>query len=458
DSELKSIYLEAGEGDVSLSFFRSAPLKKRTEAGLEFIQKGWMQGAEYFNLTSNTPVRLFGIENQKLYQESIGLYDSMFRERQEAQRYLNQISVMISALKQRVYQQELRTFDRTVSDYQSGVYGWTDYVDYLFSKISKLDPSAPADPGIVEYRKIRRMESEIDFEKAQSEAEHAIESLNESQRLLWNQFTDSDANTLHQITSLDDNGPYRYLFLEEILRSDSRPQKLIKGHLKKYLQYLESVKQLDLKQQIESVQNLQERLYLMLTRTSEESRLHEADLKIQLLDKLIHLKADPELIQKYMSEKPYFSTGYITALINRIAFDQGVSDQLSAPEDELFESAVQTAEEFYKLTEKRDRYFVETMMNQIRLNSENEAVLIVGGYHGPNIESLLRQEGISYTVWVPAVSHETDQNRYEKILLSQKIKGQPVTVLAEAKNRTKSAVMVQQLMMGLEDGDDTARV
>jgi tetratricopeptide (TPR) repeat protein len=45
-------------------------------------------------------------------------------------------------------------------------------------------------------------------------------------------------------------------------------------------------------------------------------------------------------------------------------------------------------------------------------------VLITGGYHTPNLKKLLKERNISYIVLTPTITHETNQRRYEKILLT----------------------------------------
>jgi pyruvate dehydrogenase E1 component len=46
-------------------------------------------------------------------------------------------------------------------------------------------------------------------------------------------------------------------------------------------------------------------------------------------------------------------------------------------------------------------------------------VLITGGYHTTNLKKLLKERNISYIVLTPTITHETNQKRYESILLNQ---------------------------------------
>ncbi len=53
------------------------------------------------------------------------------------------------------------------------------------------------------------------------------------------------------------------------------------------------------------------------------------------------------------------------------------------------------------------------------------AILITGGYHTPNLKYLLKQKNISYISITPQVLQETNQKRYEEILLKQQIDLKP---------------------------------
>lgn len=455
---VQTIYLEAGEGNVSLSFLRRASLQKRKDVGLQFIHKGLMQGAEYFNLTSDSSTILFGVEDQNLYQESVGLYDEMLRVRSQAQRYLSQLELSVRALKERVYSSELKKYDQVVADYEKGIFGWTDYFDHLIGLLSKRGVYKTFDASVVDYKKIREMERNIDFSKANQQVEASIEALNEEQQNKWKLNTDHNIKSINRIVTPENHGIDRYLFLERLLLENPQTSRMIRGDLKKYFEYIHSVAKLDLEKQIQSVKEMEAHLYSNLITSAEEARVHEVDQKIQALNKLIQLQADPELMGTYLNSKELFTASYLSALINRIALDQSIVAELAVPIDGVFERAVETAEAFYRMTELRDKYFVNKMLERMETHSESESVLVIGGYHGPNLEKLFREKNISYTVWMPAVTHETDQARYEKILTAQNLQTKSESVLARVETQTKSAVMVHQLAMDLKNSDFSGEI
>jgi HEAT repeat protein len=91
-----------------------------------------------------------------------------------------------------------------------------------------------------------------------------------------------------------------------------------------------------------------------------------------------------------------------------------------------FQDMIQSSEDFYNLTLKRDQAFINNMLQVLNRRGDRpvapteSAVLITGGYHTPNLKKLLKERGISYVVLTPTITHETNTKRYEQILLNQK--------------------------------------
>jgi phosphoglycerate kinase len=106
-----------------------------------------------------------------------------------------------------------------------------------------------------------------------------------------------------------------------------------------------------------------------------------------------------------------------------------------------FQDIIQSSEDFYNLTLKRDEAFIDNMLEKMEHQSASapgtsqnkdlrltgapvtgalvHGVLITGGYHTPNLKKLLKERNISYIVLTPTITHETNTKRYEQILLNR---------------------------------------
>jgi len=75
EEKIKYVFLEAGSKDLSLSFLRPlVPSEKRKQVALSYLRKGLLQGSEYLDLTSDREFALWGVEDPRLYDESLKVY------------------------------------------------------------------------------------------------------------------------------------------------------------------------------------------------------------------------------------------------------------------------------------------------------------------------------------------------------------------------------------------------
>ncbi|MBI2095224.1 MAG: 6-phosphogluconolactonase [Candidatus Omnitrophica bacterium] len=167
---------------------------------------------------------------------------------------------------------------------------------------------------------------------------------------------------------------------------------------------------------------LEKEVYRLLTTTPDEKELVQISKRIDVLKKLLNLSLTPEEFRDYTKEKEGFDIRRITGFINA-----RIKDLEDFYEDVVFlesgyEETIAKCEAFYSLTYRRDAHFVEKIKETMDAQNQTQAALIAGGYHSPNLKFLLRREGISYATITPQIDHETNQKRYEKLLLSQNLK------------------------------------
>ena len=65
--DIRSVYVEAGFGDVSLRGFRETSSARRKDVGLRYLRKGELSGAELRDLVSDRDLALWGVEDPDLY-------------------------------------------------------------------------------------------------------------------------------------------------------------------------------------------------------------------------------------------------------------------------------------------------------------------------------------------------------------------------------------------------------
>ena len=70
--KLKTVFIEGGAEDDSLTFFRRLAVKRaRERVAKKYLMKGELNGAEYLNLASDYPMEIRGVEEPALYDRSL---------------------------------------------------------------------------------------------------------------------------------------------------------------------------------------------------------------------------------------------------------------------------------------------------------------------------------------------------------------------------------------------------
>jgi hypothetical protein len=164
---IKYVFLEAGSGNESLSFLRKyASEEKRKDVAKSFLINGKLQGTEYLDLTSNHNFVLWGVEDLNLYAKSVATYRAVAKEREKFQAYLAKIESTINTLKPKIYNPFLSAFDEKYQKFQKNQISLTDYFEALTNEATKQNISFVNYPHLKALKKLKEIESKIDFKKA----------------------------------------------------------------------------------------------------------------------------------------------------------------------------------------------------------------------------------------------------------------------------------------------------
>ncbi len=417
DSGIHFIFSEAAVGNNSLSFLRKyASLDKRKRIANSYLNRGLLHGVEYLDLTSNQNFTIWGVENPSLYFKSVETYRSVAKKRDKFQAYLDKIEVAIKALKPRIFNPFLLSFDQKYQDLLQEKLSLADYFEMLTQEAKRLDVPLQSYPHLRILKDLKHLESQIDFKKANKEQQLAVSKLSEA-----------DQKELF-IASKEDHSPFR-------LSSDENKigkaffalleEKLVKEipqypELAKYFHYLKQAKQIQAKEILKEQQHLEEEIFQKLSTNDDESNLLNASRNIDSLKKLLNLTLTPEDFDEYRKDKQGFDITRITGFLNRKIMDLRKDYERAVFLENGYEDIIKKCEEFYSLTYHRDMEFVKNLTDKMDKENQQKAILITGGYHSPNLKYLLKEKEISYVCLTPQVLQETNIKRYEGLLLSQR--------------------------------------
>ncbi|MBI2095248.1 MAG: hypothetical protein HYT89_03675 [Candidatus Omnitrophica bacterium] len=459
---IRYVFIEAGAGDSSLSFLRafgSREIRRRTAE--PFVRNGLMHGEEYLDLTSDRSFVIWGVEDPGLYRKSLEDYRYVAKERERLERYLGKIRSTIATLKPRLYHPELLSFDRKVAQYKKGDLPLAEYARTLRLQAMLAGVDLGRFPQLKTLEELWRKEALVNFEAAGREQAAAL-----------GQLTPDDREDLLKLSETLDQSPFRlsskdrreamafYTLLEEKAGDDFKKY----PEFSRYLDYLKLAKKIDAGEVLEQVDLLEREIFGAMATTGDERTLARASTLVSLFEKLFKLTLTPREYGEYRDLSRDFGIARLAGFLNKKIMELEDFYESVAALEEGYDEAVRRAEDFYALTAARDLHFVDRAAEKMDKESQNEAVLITGGFHTAGLKALLKERGISYVSLTPQVLHETNLARYEKIILNQKNPlDRPVAPSAAAPGNLRSVTLLwdpvtlqpylQALKGGLPDAD-----
>ncbi len=417
EKDIRYVFVEAGAGDVSLSFFRkySNP-EKRKEAAASFLKKGLLHGEEYLDITSNRDFVLWGVEDISLYQKALESYRFVAEQREKFSGYLDQVESAAQALKSRLYSPSLLAFDEAHQLFLKEETPLIDYIETLFRQADKKDLSLKRFPHLRGLKKLKKIESLIDFKKANEEQARAIISLSPDAQKELTTLSSAERYPFKLSSQERKRGRAFYSLLEEQLGKEGGRYL----ELSKYFSYLKAARKVDLRKALAEEFVLESQIFDLLSATGDEKNMVRCARDLGILRKLINLTLTPEEFEIYKNSTKSSGFLYLGGFLNKKIMDLKSHYEKTIFIKEGFDQVIKHAEDFYRLTYSRDRVFVKNMFEKMGGAAQEKAVLITGGYHTANLKYLLKRENVSYISITPQVLHETNQKKYEKILLSQK--------------------------------------
>ena len=462
-----------------------ATLSDRKRVADTYLKKGILHGEEYLDLTSEKDFKVWGVEDMNLYEKTLEAYKHVFKDREKFELYLKKIEQAVSTLKPRIFNAALLSFDEKQAKFSKEDLSLTDYFQLLTQEAQARQISLEFYPHLKALGKLKEKEESLDFKKANEEQIEAIRSLSAQDQKELLDLSQKEKSPFKLSNNDHKEDKAYYTILEEkllsnvIARSEATKQSLLSQiasspsaprndtvfpstprsdykELFKYFDYLKEAKQLNPKNILIEQKTLETQLLDTLSKTQDEKNLLKCQQALRHFQKLFNLTLTPEEFNDYQSltgqdwslRAPQGRSNLINSTLNQIAsspsaprndasgsftivhltgfLNKKIMDLKQYYErasflEEGFDAMVKNAETFYTLTKDRDEAFLNNMFSKMTQESQTKAVLITGGYHTPNLKSLLKQKNISYISITPQVLHETNQKRYEKLLLNQKI-------------------------------------
>ncbi|MGB2601139.1 MAG: hypothetical protein WBD12_03910, partial [Candidatus Omnitrophota bacterium] len=412
--ELNFVALEGSKGLLDTSVLSTFPDKDIRENTADFLMReGRMSAGEFFTVTRDNDIRLYGVEDDKLYRKNVESFCDVASNRTELVSIVKAFEKNIDALEEKVYSDDLKTFIAKSREHREGSLSFTDYWKQIneFAKRFKLDTSR--------YEELKKLletvelETQIDFVRANQERRDLIDALSKSMdkgelEALVLKSVDFKQNKISQgafhsyLATLAEKHGVKTEGYENLIA------------FTKYVSLYETIDIFGMYHEIEAFEdNLREKFY----RNDYERKLHKMAKMARLLDKLYSMELTNGDCAYIDANRAEYNAAEFAGFIKETSKKYNVP--VGSYDIAQMLSGIDEALEFYHVAESRNKAMLSNTVRHMRTEGSKVAALITGGYHTKGLTKLMEDKELSYLVIVP--KFEKDKERpYVAILTGKK--------------------------------------
>lgn len=387
------------------------PLKKLASpaavrrAAESLLVEGRISGEEYLSLVSDRPIKVRGVEDMKLYRESVEAYARLAARRAAALEYLGEIRAALARLKSKLYPPDLLEYEKKKDG--------DGRTSLLWKLVRRYGVDLKDLPAGAKLSALHEKEERIDFDVANLEQAEVIREL----------AARGGAEAVRGVLE-SARGPREARWAAFHAISELAAKKGVDlsryPNLRLYGEYLKDFSETDLDRLIGDIETAEDRVYsrAFSGEGAGDSRLvRSMDRYLGLLDAAFRVRMSSAEFMLFEANEKDFATEACLAFVNRKLADLGFFDGLVVCRP-VFDETLPALRDFYGSVSRRDEAFAANMKKILAEEGRKAAILVTGGYHSRHLKEIFRREDYSYLTIAPLVTAETDQKKYENLLFA----------------------------------------
>lgn len=416
--DIKNFGVEASSGPISLDRLRSFYNEKAKEAvAYSYVKSGLLDGSVVSALRKSSDVRLFGIDDVELHRKQVDAFKSFYDRRLEVMQQLDHLKEMFSFYKDVLYPEELLQLEDVVREYNQSSATVFDYADIIQGLAAKYNILTDRFKNLGMSVKASKVEVKLNVEKAAEEENTIIERLRALKGISL-----EDLSILQMAENkryVDSRHATQYY---EFIRSLCSKYKI---SLNEYPDLWTRVRAESIRKKIDLI-GLADELKVLLPLVKKEIvsnaasehliTLVELDRRLNALKQFYSFSASLEVSEEVRENRMQFASAVFIDFIRSNAVRYDVSYRID-PRVVIIDKSLETAIDVYDLSSARSQVIYQNQMNMMENASIKHAALISGKYHIDEIETSLKDKGISYILILPRMSRLVEDIDYDKHLL-----------------------------------------
>ncbi len=256
--KIHTVFVEGASKEATLDPIKAVVLDKKLlkRVARAFLVQGELAGEEYLNLTSDHPMKIYGVEDKKLYLKSVDRYALLAAQREEALAYLAQIRAALNKIKAKGYPKVLLKYESAMKASDA------DSLTLLLSLADTAKQDLSSYPNMKKIVTLKAEEGRMDFNLANLEQSQLLELLGredlEASLKIYNQSKNSKASLLSYFQSLLNKAKEKSIDLGSF------------SSLAAYIDYLKHFEQIDLSTLLQEQQTLEDEVCVRVIQSGPE--------------------------------------------------------------------------------------------------------------------------------------------------------------------------------------------
>lgn len=447
DYKIDLIGVEGAVGDLDLSRFGKLGNTKTKEKATDmFVKRGIVSGPEYLRITkyNEVPFGLYGIEDGQLYVKNFISFRESMSNSKETQYFMDELSGVISRLKEKIYSKELLEFDNKIHSYNNNETLLTDYIKELYRR---RDVERMEYPHLCRVYRCIRLEEGIDFKKVESERGRLIRDIEKRlpKEELEGFVKKSLLFKLGKVSSVE-----YYSFLEKYLNQSSQ------SNLRRYIHLTKLQAKIDSNGLFRDIQVIEDKIKEELFRNNTERLLNNLSKKVDILNRLFKLQLTRTDLEYFKNHKDEFSTSSLLSFIKIQAPLNNIQLNPIFYNTELLEKIdkfIIPGDRFYQEALLRDEALLKNTLEKMEKENKDIAVMITGGFHTEGITRLIEAKGLGYVVISPKITKVQEDNPYLSLMMDERLLSNTNTVEQDTISVPEYLAKTNELRMFLQGLD-----
>ncbi len=409
--------IEGSSGPIDTGVFASFPEDDiRGQTADYFVRQGKLSGVEALVISKGIeyPLKIYGIEDRKLYDNNFDAFKTAYPFKAEAESYFDQLNQCLVQLKTHIYNKQLTAFDAQQIMFRAGLMDLNDYAQYLANELKKTDKKIKAYPVFANLIKAIDAEHTLDFAAAEEQRTKLLTKLT-------NVLSEKDIRRLLDKGLAYRNkemSAYRYLKFVKQLALENKVDFSQYPDLDKYIAYAGRYAGIDSTELFGEMDEINDAVRNGMYTMQAQRDLDFYIRGLQVMRRLVEIKMVNRDLAFYEKNKDLLTTDQYKSFISAQAQKFGIAIKIPQNIDYL-DVYMPAWVDFYHVAAKRDEAMVDNSLSLMKEHKQKLMVMIVGGFHTRALTKILKERGISYLVITPRITSNKN-NRYFDILEGKK--------------------------------------